>query len=289
MVVMQRTGLLGNGLMEVVDLVARVKGRGTRLVYDLDDDLLTRHPDPATELWLEGMRPKIRFLLREADLVTVSTTILAERLNAFNSRIFVWPNALDETLLVPAGTRPSAADIGYVGTHTHLPDLMSIVASLERVGSVIPGTRLELCGISEDPRIAQLGSGQLITSVRRVEGQYCRFHRMLGIEAAWKVGLAPLSAGQFNSAKSDIKLLDYTAAGIAAVVSDNVAYRDWDDGDTILRARNDAYDVAVLRLLQDDELRLGLVRRAREYLVEHRVLAVAVPRLLAALQQLLDD
>ena len=131
-VVTQRAGSSGMTLSNMEKLVSAIKAKQAKLVYDLDDDLLARHPIQAIDRELERARPKIRFLLREADMVTVSTPLLAQQLVAFNPNIVFLPNSLDEALIPELDATTRGADLGYVGTQTpYLPDLMAIKQSLE--------------------------------------------------------------------------------------------------------------------------------------------------------------
>ena len=107
------------------ELVNRIRLRGSRFVYSLDDDYYDlafyEHTRPISEIL-----PVVTFLLRQADAVVVTTPALRQRLLEFNPNIQVLPNQLDERLLV---TRyPSGKDlsldhkrvvIGYMGTFTH--------------------------------------------------------------------------------------------------------------------------------------------------------------------------
>jgi hypothetical protein len=54
---------------------------------------------------------------------------------------------------------------------------------------------------------------------------YPKFVNWLREQGPFDVGLAPLADTAFNRVKSDIKLLDYTAMGLRALVSDLPAYR----------------------------------------------------------------
>ena len=238
-VVLQRGGPVGSTLSEITELCAAIKAIGAKIVYDLDDDLLARHPSAPVERYLEGMRPKVRFLLREADAIIVSTPVLADRLRARVNSVAIWRNALDEALVPRLADAPHAADLGYFGTNSHLQDLMAVIYSLATAaarGGENP--RFELCGISEDPRIAGLLPHRFAIRQRPIEGRYSHFHAMLANEAHWVVGLAPLLSGEFNDAKSDIKALDYAASGIPVVVSDVRAYQDLDATRTVDRASN---------------------------------------------------
>ena len=106
-------------------------------------------------------------------------------------------------------------------------------------------------------------------------------------ETRWAVGLAPLLPGAFNDAKSDIKVLDYAAAGIPVVVSDACAYRHL-DATIVVRAPIAEFGNAVFSLLHDEDRRREMAAAAHRDLLENRVLAKRAPDLLTILQKVLD-
>jgi hypothetical protein len=55
------------------------------------------------------------------------------------------------------------------------------------------------------------------------------------------LGLAPLVADPFNSAKSDVKLLDYAALGLPALCSPGPAYQGWLEAGLALAAEPDQW------------------------------------------------
>jgi hypothetical protein len=256
------------------------------LVYDLDDDLLSPHPSPPVERFLDSMRPKVRYLLREADLITVSTDVLAARLRDRGLNVQVWANALDENLVPPLQNSRRGAGIGYFGTNSHLQDLMSIVGDLSASASRQPAMpTAEFCGITDDPRIGAILGHAMNVSVRPTQGNYAHFHGMLANEACWSVGLAPLLAGAFNDAKSDIKILDYAAAGIPVIASDVTSYASLAGEGVVVLAPVGGFGETVFRLLNDEAERNRLAATAHRYLLERRVLAVQVESLFFMLSQ----
>ena len=287
-VVLQRGGPPHSTLSDIVELCAAAKAIGARIIYDIDDDLLAQHPSAPVERDLERMRPKVRFLLREADAVIVSNAVLADRLARYAHHVALWPNALDEALVPSLAFAPHGADLGYFGTNSHLQDLMAVINSLANAaGRGDKKPSFELCGISDDPRISGLLARRFDVRRRPIQPNYSRFHSMLAIEASWAVGLAPLLSGEFNDAKSDIKALDYAAAGIPAVVSDACAYKHL-DATTVARASIPEYGDAVFALLHDEARRRAIATAAHRDLLENRVLVKRAPELLTILQQVLD-
>ncbi|MBS7793114.1 hypothetical protein KTR66_24240 [Roseococcus sp. SDR] len=278
-VVMQRAGPPDMATDELHHLVREIRRRDITLVVDIDDDLLAPHLDEQVEQHLDGIRPNVRFLLREADVVVASTPILAQRLARFNRSVAVWRNALDESLLPEVGDT-GGADLGYFGTHSHLFDLLDVVPSLERTFSrarVRP--TIEFCGVTHDARLTALLTRCGDVTLRDLEVQYESFHAMLAYHARWKVGIAPLRRCTFNDSKSDIKVLDYAAAGMSAVVSDGPVYADWAQGETVLRASAEDFGDAVLELIQDGKLRSRIVGAAREELFAKRSLTASAAKL----------
>lgn len=289
-VITQRAGPVATSLSDLQALVAELRLRRIPLLQDLDDDLLTEHPSAWVERGIAGLRPQVRFLLREADAVITSTQALAARVGRLNPRVLVWPNALDEALVLPLEDRPEGdIDLGYFGTLSHLEDLLTVVGP---VGAALAGRprrpRFELCGISEDARVAGLFAAQADVTLQPVQGDYARFMQAPQQAAPYRVGMAPLGDNAFNRSKSDIKFLDYALFGVPAVFADLPVYAAVRDGETGLKAAPADFGEAVGRLLEDAGLRERIRRNARDYLLEERVLGRCIGGLWDILHRVLD-
>jgi glycosyltransferase involved in cell wall biosynthesis len=289
-VVVQRAGWPEASVDEVARVVREVRRRGAKLICDLDDDLLAEHPSGVTEAQLARLRPRVRLLLREADLVIVSTAPLAERVRRLNPNVALWRNAIDEALARPP--RPASAmegaDIGYFGTLSHLHDLLAVIGSLEAgLDGLARRPQVELCGIADDPRLVQLLARHGTVRTLPVDGDYAAFIDGLQSRPAWKVGLAPVAGGPFNASKSDIKFLDYALAGIPGVYADCDAYADVEHGRTGLKAPLGDFGAAARRLLDEPELRRAIRATAREHVLQERSLARRVPELWDIVQRAL--
>ncbi len=288
-VVIQRALTPEASLEDAITFLRDVRRRGIKIIYDLDDDLLSQHPSFTLERGLMPSRPRIRLLLREADAVTVSTALLADRVRPLNPCVFVWPNAIDENFM--SETRSDIgekADIGYFGTMSHLGDLLAVMESLEMALNGLPARpEMELCGISDDPRMAGLFATQCKVRMLPVDGDYASFQTRLHRRTHWKTGLAPLTDNVFNLCKSDMKFLDYALAGIPSIYADCPAYAAVIDGETGLKVSLEGFGAAVLRLLQDHDLRNHIRDAARQYVLDHRTLRRCVPALLDVVKQVL--
>ncbi len=261
----------------VDDLLDRRRRAGLALVYELDDDLLDVGGARAPQYG--PFRDTVERLLAEADLVTVSTAALAERVAGLARAVEVVPNLLDERLwLAPPAVpeRRRGADeplrLVYVGSRTHAADLALVRPALARLAAAGRPVELSVVG-GEKP-----GPGQ--AWYRRVDiplgaRSYPAFVRWLREQAPrWDAGLAPLAPTPFNACKSDLKVLEYAALGLPVVASRFGPYAATvRDGETGLLAGDDpaAWADAIARLA-DPALRAALSAAALAEVVEHRLL-----------------
>jgi glycosyltransferase involved in cell wall biosynthesis len=290
-VVTQRAGPPTLSLAGLQAMVGELRRRRIPLIQDLDDDLLSEHPSARVEAQLaaHGTRPRLRFLLREADAVVTSTPALAERVARLAPAVHVWPNALDERLALPLPSAEGAA-LGYFGTLSHLEDFLPVVGPLEAALARRGGRpRVELCGIAEDARLGGLFQHAASVVLLPPDGDYPRF--LAGRQQAprWCAGIAPLADNPFNRGKSDIKFLDYALFGAPGIYADLPVYAAVQDGVTGLKAPPGGFGAALTRLLGDPPLRQRIRRQAREWVLEERVLARRAPDLLAILHRVLDS
>ncbi len=225
--------------LEAQRLVQEIRRRSSLFLYSIDDNLLdvaTDAEDRAAQFGPE-QRAAVRYFAGAADGIIVSTEALRDRLQPLNGRIVVVPNALDERLFPDIEDRLSRrlaeegsgrpVKFGYVGTGTHLGDLMVVLEPLRQTLREF-GDRVEfqLAGVTADPRAIRLFTGFPVTPL--VVGSvdhYPGFIRWACDHLVWDFGIAPLADVPLNRCKSDIKFLDYSLLGIPAVYSNMPAYR----------------------------------------------------------------
>lgn len=262
------------------ELVAAIRQSGARLVYTLDDNLLDLHlNEPWFGFSTHEKRNIVRYFLRHADLVVVSTEPLRQRVAALARQVVVLPNALDDTLwTAPPVSPPAVLTFGYMGTHSHLDDLLLVLEPLRAAMHAAPvEVEFQLVGISEDARITRCFDG-LRFEVRDTGGQhfYPDFVPWAAQHLNWHFAIAPLTDSAFARSKSDIKYLDYALLGIPAIFSDVEAYRYTVRHErTGLLVPNTPADwqAALLRLMTDAALRRQLAQAAREQVQTERTWA----------------
>jgi glycosyltransferase involved in cell wall biosynthesis len=252
------------------------------IVYDTDDDVL-RYPDwTGFARAAERERDTVLQVLRLADLVTVATPVLAERMAAHTrGQVRVVRNALDPSWYEAAtsgGERRATGRGGaahededatvrvvYHGVPVRLRDYDIARPAVDEVAADASGLRRIWLGAAEEPRIAAA-----MDEVRPWVDGLPEFAGAL-VAARPDVGLAPLLDEPFNRAKSELHWLEYSLAGAATIVSgfDGVGpydvVRDGVDG-LVAREPGD-WERNLRALVASPQLRAELAGRARERVV----------------------
>jgi GT2 family glycosyltransferase/glycosyltransferase involved in cell wall biosynthesis len=245
--------------VELADrIVQSARKSGTRLVYEIDDDLFAMTPLHPEHAKYASATKGARMIAAAADAVIVSTPTLRHKLLQYNPRVLLQSNYIDERLWItaPRPTPPSdCVRIVYVGTSSHQPDL----AFLGRVVRELPPEirrriQIDVVGVAEN------GGTDWFNTVpipAECAASYPRFVRWIIRENRWHWGVAPLLDTEFNRSKSALKVLEYAALGLPSICSDISAYREQVAHDqTGLLVANDlqAWRNALIRAATDLEL-----------------------------------
>jgi len=225
---------------------ARLRRAARRLVYDFDDALCYR-PAPPHRSLLRGRR-FFRTVAR-ADLVLAGNRNLAGLARLRARRVLVVPTTVDVSPEAPLLPEPTAV---WIGQRATLPYLEPFVEAVRDAGY-----RLRVIADAA-PDGADLVPWSLETEAARL--------------AECHVGLAPLPSDPFARGKCGFKLLQYYAAGIAAVASPVGVHRTLAEGGALL-ARTPAEWTAALRRLREEGGARGPKGRA---FVERRYAAPAL-------------
>jgi glycosyltransferase involved in cell wall biosynthesis len=200
--------------------VPMIRAKGVAVVVDMDDDLSTIHPknpayakyDPASggnHSWRNA-----EYACAHATMVTTSTPAL-QRVYAPHGRGAVLRNCVPARYLdIP---RVDSDVIGWAGTvQTHPDDLKEVGTAVRRL--VSQGHPFRIVGppygitkeLDLDVMPEATGSVDFDDWPHAIAG--------LGI------GIAPLQDSVFNRAKSELKILEYSAAGVPWIASPRAEY-----------------------------------------------------------------
>lgn len=222
---------------------------GKKIIYETDDDYSNEHRHT-----VEG---DVRSLIEKCDAVTVTTPYLAKRVGG----AYVLPNYLDFGLW----DRVERVDDGKVtialaGTGTHFEDWKLVKEPLERLTQ------------RDDVHLLMMGYKpyylEHLPATFIPPAPYPTYAQSLG---QVDIGLCPLVPDdQFNLAKSEIKALEFMAAGAAVIAQDMPVYRrSVSNRGNGLLASDDWYE-KILLLVEDTQERRRLARSGWRWVRKHK-------------------
>lgn len=280
-------------------LLQAIRQQGTKIIYEIDDDLLSlnsevgtpRRPSEAKKMWL-------RQAVKYSDGVIVSTKTLASRLGRLNPNIEVVANALDDRLfyrsreLKPGNAQDGVLVFGYMGTFTHLNDLISIIQPLRStLARFRDRVRFEIVGIGDNTTLKNSFNDLPVRflNIPAEAVSYERFVNWMLENVHWDFGIAPLIDSNFTRSKSDIKFLDYAVQGIPGIFSDVPAYRATvrHSENGILATDTSSWEKWLSSLILNNPLRLRLATQAHEEVWRDRMLKTEAKKWLSALRNLM--
>ena len=265
-------------------LVKHSKEQNIKLLYEIDDDLLNidkTHPEYEKYL---SKSSEIEYLIKNADLVTVSTDYLKKKLDHLN-KVKVIKNALDERLwfnkIYKFQIKAKTVNIGYMGSVTHDTDLNLVKGAIKNLKKEFAENGIELNFYV----IGGMNKKKDEEWFKRIEipsdqTNYPKFVQWLKKTVNWDIAIAPLTDSNINQSKSEIKYLDYSALGLAAVYSDVGPYhntiKDGFNGLLVKSNNTKEWEKQIKELIYNIQLRENIKLNAQKdvienYLVKHRV------------------
>jgi glycosyltransferase involved in cell wall biosynthesis len=176
---------------------------GVPLVYDRID-LHTGFPGVPQSI--EGAEDR---LIREADLVCATATLLAEKPREMNPHVQLLPNGVDlGAFPEPASQHRNGVRIGYVGALGPWFDAEAV----ERAARALPDWRFHLAGRVEDPRVAALSSLPNLETIGEIP-----FTEVPGFLSDLDVALIPFRDLPLTRAVDPVKLYEALAMGLPVV------------------------------------------------------------------------
>lgn len=246
---------------DVAEKMAPARAAGQVVINDLDDwywGLSTAnqafHGTHPTTNPNENIN-HYRTILARSNAVMTSTPYLAERIASFaRCPIEVIPNHVDiRRFTVREQANTTTPVVGWVGSTAHRSGDLEILRGI--LGPMLRDGQIRLHHSGWHPNHPSFADAVGIT------GDHCTALPMCAPEhypelLRFDIGIAPLADVPFNRAKSAIKLLEYSAAGLPVVASDVEPYRRLHDEYGIGRlARKPVQWRKHLEALRDPDLR----------------------------------
>jgi processive 1,2-diacylglycerol beta-glucosyltransferase len=260
-------------------IIALAHSQMKPVVMDMDDllfELPENHPDRISNYYSDALLSMLQAIM-EVDLITVATPALRNYLLDYNKNIKVFPNYLNDnlwSLKEPAKNELNSKTItiGYMGGHTHKPDLLVVYPVLESLLRKYPQKiKFHFWGI--EPPIG-LGEFSQVDWCPPPSYTYVDFASYFQTQTA-DIMIAPLADSLFNSCKSPIKYLEYSALGVPGVYSKISPYeiivKDGVDG--LLASTSLEWEEALSKLIEDQDLRRRIALNAQEKIHKHWLLS----------------
>jgi glycosyltransferase involved in cell wall biosynthesis len=246
--------------------IAELREAGVTVLYETDDERRTvRGEEHRSGKELARM---VEQAIRACDGAIFATDWLAQQFRGVARRAYVCRNGLDlERFNVTKVARPGVR-IGWAGAFASHVGMRGWMGAVKAVLAERPDTRFVSVGADFSPALAGIDPERLTA----IHGSMfeCYPAPMTLID----IGLAPTDGSRAFRAKSDLRFLEYAAVG-AAVVGDPRLYGTIEDGVTGLHARTPAeVREALLRLVDDADLRAGIAAAGHAYVRDERTIDV---------------
>lgn len=226
-IIMQR--MMNEGLSEHIK---KARAVGQVIINDVDDWYWGL--DPSNGAW-KASHPKhspkeninhYRGILGVSDLLLASTPFLYERMGEWNDNVLLFPNTVDTKAFAKHDHAVNDhVSIGWVGSTAHrsgdLQILRGVLHQMTTTQSTTTQVRYYHGGWHEhSPSFwDEAGVSKCLVDTEPLCDPE-RYPSLMKMD----VGIAPLSSKPFNEAKSEIKLLEYSASGIPWVASGTHSY-----------------------------------------------------------------
>lgn len=250
------------------------------VVFDLDDlffELPENHPDRISGYFTEALLPMLQAVM-DANMVSVSTQNLADYLLPYNPTIQMIPNYLNDEIwlqdesLIANKQDDDIVTIGYMGGHSHQPDLDLIVPVLKKLAEKYDKKiRFKFIGIQAPHELEAISETLWIHAEAYVYTKFAEFFKNQEFDFA----IAPLEENLFNTCKSGIKYLEYSAIGVPAIYSAIPPYTNYIQNgfNGLLANSKDEWLDSLVTLIENPDLRNKLAKNAKKDIVENWLLS----------------
>lgn len=250
-------------------LILGLQDKGIKVVADQDDDFLTiprNHPGyksvgKGNPTFINQWKKS----LEVANMITVTNQEMEKRIQKINSNIRIIPNGWEERPLWNFRYNTPRFTIGWGGTITHRDDFLLCKDHL-----------INICKKYKTVEICIVGDPQIYFYFNSIPEDQKRFLPFIPYTfypysmASWDVAIAPLDNTPFNIAKSDIKLVQAGAKGMAWIASSVPEYVSWKKGGLLVTKEKDWFE-CIATLIENQNRILDLEQESREKAREREI------------------
>jgi glycosyltransferase involved in cell wall biosynthesis len=247
------------------------------LIFDLDDAVWEPYTSPTYGKFLSRalkVPSKTNFTLGVARQVIAGSPYLAGHCRRLNPRVELIPTVVDTDRFCPATRTNLVPVLGWIGTHSTVPYLASIVPALRRVAR-------------NHRFIVRVVGGRLHAPGLEVDEHPWSLEREISDFQSLDIGLYPVVLDPWSIGKSGFKAVQYMACAVPIVASPVGVTQDMirDGGNGFLADCEDQWVERLSVLLQDEGLRRRMGQAGRVDAVEKWSTKVHAPRFVQLISQ----
>ena len=277
------------GTLKSVEAMNFAKSKGKKVVIEIDDFLHVVSPNNigGYPFWNPGGLGLHRFTeqLKKADALTVATPQLAREYFPHNPNIYVLPNYLDQEKWDNPLTKKEDGylRIGWAGGNAHIDDIKMIAPVMEKIIRKYKGkVKFENMGLTkgELTSVFKLEEFDHVCPKCDYQGDAKTFaaesldnYPLMLATHGWDIAIAPVVNTAFNSAKSDLKLKEYSATGYPTVASMVTPYIEAKElGCNVLLAKDfKSWYNYIVELIEKPDLRRKMIKENKEWVSNYYI------------------
>ncbi|MDI6788497.1 MAG: glycosyltransferase [Planctomycetota bacterium] len=221
--------------------------------------------------------------LEQADLVTVTTDILAEAYKKYNPNIVALPNCIDMDLWerLPLKRETDEFRLYWGGGDSHYGDWMLMPDILRAIMDKYKNTKLIIQGTLFTASTKNLPQDRIIHRKWVDTHAYPYTTAIIDPDLA----LIPLEDTKFNRCKSNIKWVEMAALGVPCVTSHVTPYKEYaaeDNGVYIENNNKDAWIDGISYMIDNADKRKEFADNAKKTVVKHFDIKTQYPKWIQA-------
>jgi hypothetical protein len=243
------------------DWIPQMQAQGKKIIVDMDDNLweipssnLAHNHYPKREL------VKVEKILSLVDGITVSTQPLKDYLSKWNPNIWLCPNHIEDVYTLKERDLNKLPRLGWAGSYTHNGDFCDKL--VKHLRELTMGKKIE--------SFTTFGfNPQYLKPFCQTEGWAAATEYMDKLnELDFEIGVIVAQNNMFNTCKSNLKFLEYSAISCASVAHSVYPYTDtMIHGENGLLIQNEKTDWRdhINFLINNPEKRIEMVTKAHDF------------------------
>lgn len=210
-----------------IKIMTKAKQMNIPVWVDYDDDLFSVPKDSSAHEYYSTaeVHERIKWLIKNADVLSVTTPHLKEKLSTLNKNIFVVPNAINVSGLIKRRPNKDNLDknnlIIWRGSRTHTVDVLSVANQI-----------IEFHDENKDTIFEFIGDRLALVTAHMKDDQFIHtkwmdildYHQHI-LSRTPKAVIVPLMMNEFNKSKSNIAWLEASYAGALTIAPDLPEWR----------------------------------------------------------------